>query len=595
MKFKYFSVFIVVSLVFTSCEKFLERGQLTAENDDTAWTTEAKVRLYANKYYTDYFVGYGAGFTTTDALLESYTKSDDILSEGTQADFLNSVPVDKKWKYENVRSINIMIDRVENRMSNILAADAYSHWLGIGKFFRAMAYVKLVNEFGDVPYYDKPIDETDVEQLYKQRTPRNEVMDAVYDDMKFAFENVRVDDGKQNVNRYIVAGFISRMSLAEGAWQKYYYKNNERAKKFFELAKSAGDYVINSGKYAISTPYREQFTSDNIENNKDILLSRTYNAAIAVQHSIASKSNLTEIRTNGPTTDLIKSYLCTDGQVWQNSTAPEADNFEVEKMMGTRDPRFEATFHYNTSDKNRASYLYVTKFLPRTEQNSVASGKPSSPNFQGANNTTAAPILRYAEVLLNWIEAKAELELLGEGAVAQVDIDQSINKIRQRPLGGAPAYVKQVADMKLNALPHDPDRDISVTPLLWEIRRERRVEMTFEYSRLEDLKRWSKLEYMEMSRNPDILSGAWVNFPAKFPNNITNDVAVIKMDGTVVKYDGDKTKMIGFYRNLKAKPRIEFIGLSNTNPYLAPVGLNQIDFYKTRGYVLKQTEGWPQN
>ena len=70
---------------------------------------------------------------------------------------------------------------------------------------------------------------TDKDALYKDRTPRNEVMDAVYDDFDFAMKNVRLDDGDaQYVNRYVVAAFVSRWALFEASWQKYYYKNDER-------------------------------------------------------------------------------------------------------------------------------------------------------------------------------------------------------------------------------------------------------------------------------------------------------------------------------------------------------------------------------
>ena len=68
------------------------------------------------------------------------------------------------------------------------------------------------------------------------------VMDAVYDDFDFAMKNVRLDDGDaQYVNRYVVAAFVSRWALFEASWQKYYYKNDERAKKFFEQAIAAAD------------------------------------------------------------------------------------------------------------------------------------------------------------------------------------------------------------------------------------------------------------------------------------------------------------------------------------------------------------------
>ena len=66
--------------------------------------------------------------------------------------------------------------------------------------------------------------------------------------------------------------------------------------------------------------------------------------------------------------------------------------------------------------------------------------------------------------------------------------------------------------MKLDALPQDPHRDPTVPALLWEIRRERRMEFAFEFSRIIDLRRWKKLEYMDTDKNEDLLIGTWVNF-----------------------------------------------------------------------------------
>ena len=84
-----------------------------------------------------------------------------------------------------------MLDRVSARMKDILTEEQYNHWMGIGRFFRGMEYARLVNVFGDVPYYDTEVLNTDKDALYKDRTPRNEVMDAVYDDFDFAMKNVR--------------------------------------------------------------------------------------------------------------------------------------------------------------------------------------------------------------------------------------------------------------------------------------------------------------------------------------------------------------------------------------------------------------------
>ena len=178
------------------------------------------------------------------------------------------------------------------------------------------------------------------------------------------------------------------------------------------------------------------------------------------------------------------------------------------------------------------------------------------PEFTGDKNETDAPVLRYAEVLLNWIEAKAELANLGGAAVTQNDIDRSINKIRSRPLA-AEAVAKGVtktAALNLAALPADPSRDPEVSALLWEIRRERRMEFAFEIFRLADLKRWSKLEYMDNDLNTDIISGGWVNFPAQLPSVLTaaniGKLAVVSVTGTETVYNGNNAAaMSGFYKN----------------------------------------------
>jgi len=599
MKIKYSIALLTAALMFSSCEKFLDRPQLTSANDDNAWTTEENVRLYANKYYTDFFEGYGSGFSLGSSYLLTF--SDDVVRQGNQGEFTLAVPNSAIWSYENIRSINIMLDRVENRMASILTPEAYNHWMGIGKFFRAMRYADLVTAYGDVPYYDKPVSDTDYATLYKDRTPRNEVMDAVYDDLKYAFENVRLSDGAQTVNRYVVAGFISRIALTEGSWQKYYYKNNERAKKFFELAQQAGDFVISSNKYAIETDYRSQFTSEDLKGNKDMIMYRQYDEAINVKHALLSTHNLADNVTYGPSADLLKSFICVDGNVWQNSDVEGSDEFKTSELFKSRDSRLEASFHINPTPRNRGSFLYITKFLPRDVEARVAAGEAAGTPYTGANNTTDAPVLRYAEVLLNWIEAKAELATLGNPAVTQADIDRSINQIRNRPLAAEAVArgVKQTAAMSLGTLPVDPERDVTVTPLIWEIRRERRMEMTFEYSRIEDLKRWSKLSYMDTDANPDLLAGGWVDFPQQLPGEIKSGISVVKLNGQVEVYnpeDADsKAKMVGFYRYGLNRGRQQFLGLGNVNPYLSPIGRNQINEYAAQGYVLSQTEGWPQN
>jgi len=99
--------------------------------------------------------------------------------------------------------------------------------------------------------------------------------------------------------------------------------------------------------------------------------------------------------------------------------------------------------------------------------------------------TTPAITLRFGEALMNYAEAKAEL-----GAITQADLDVSINKLRDRVA---------MPHMDLNNISVDP-RYVSdgISPLIAEIRRERRVELFDEGFRYDDLRRWKQGKKLEI-------------------------------------------------------------------------------------------------
>ena len=625
MKRNIFSI-IAIALIglmgFTSCSDVLDRPSKTEKEDDNYWDNEAKVRLYANSFYDYFFPGYGTGWTVYYAPGVNNTSfSDDALSNSSQTNFTRQVPLSKgaittttsnyqseyqgpTWNFAFIRKINIMRDRLEDRMKGSLSDEAYNHWMGFARLFHGIEYARLVNVFGDVPYYEHELSNLDRDEVYKDRTPRDEVMDKVYEDFDFALNNIRKSDGEGNINRYMAAALVCRYALYEGSWQKYYYNNNERAQKFFELAKTAGDVVINSGRYAIVTPFRDLFCSTDLTKAKDVLLYRKYDSSLGKTHCVASYCNVNEALAQGPTADLIKSFCCVDGKSYKESTVASATDFRLEKLIMTRDPRFEATFYDSLTNSSRSSMLYVVKFIPRAALNylSEPGGTPATA-WTGTNNTTGFPVLRYSEVLLNWIEAKAELETLGGAAVTQDDIDISINAIRDRPLdaGQEALGVQKTTHMELATLSDDPDRDADVPQLLWEIRRERRMEFAFEQGRIIDLRRWHKLNYMDTTENPDILFGAYVDLSRNGKNSMLGDMKnyvgklrVQKANGEFVVYDGNNKRQVkGWFQAETTEPRQPFLNITNVNPYLCPIGTNQINDYQIHGYTLTQTPGWP--
>jgi hypothetical protein len=119
------------------------------------------------------------------------------------------------------------------------------------------------------------------------------------------------------------------------------------------------------------------------------------------------------------------------------------------------------------------------------------------------------------------------------------------------------------------------------------------MEFVFEHTRLMDIKRWKKIEYMDGAMNPDILLGPWVDFPTQFPAWLVaskvNVLKVQKADGTVVAYNGSNAAdMVGFYIPENISNRDPF----TDRVYLAPLGNNEITEYEEKGYTLTQTTGW---
>ncbi|SHE85540.1 RagB/SusD family nutrient uptake outer membrane protein [Flavisolibacter ginsengisoli] len=611
MKFSKYLYSLLACVVFLSCNKeVLDRPPLTDIIDGpNFWRNENDARLYANAFYTNYFTGYNSSFTADYTPVRGYTFSDDLTGKNVQSNFESSVPTSRgstseaaswmtqyagpTWDFAWVRKSNIFIDRLDNVVKPKISEEAYNHWMAVAKFFRGFEYSRLVSVFGDVPYFDKEVSNTDLATLYKDRDDRGVVMDKVYDDFKFVLANIRVDDGPQNLNKNIAAAFISRFMLFEGTYQHYHNLDAARAKKYLEFAVEAAEIVMNSGKYNFSKDFKSLFASESLAGHPEVLLYRVYDAALNITHSIGSYSNGTEVVGVDPNLVLIKSFIANDGKVWQNSDVPEASSFEIADLVKTRDPRFEASFIDKVNGAS-ATLLYGYKFASREAITYIGKTYPAA---WGSNtNTSDAPVMRLAEVVLNWIEAKAVLaQYYGGPAVSQGDLDKSINAIRNRPLDAAAIAkgVKKTAPLMLAALPDDPARDADVPALIWEIRRERRMEFVFEHTRLLDLKRWKKLQYMDFSTNPDYFLGPWVNVKAEIPSYLTTankgKVRVKKEDGTIVTWDGTNADaMVGYWMVENAQNRLSFTDKS----YLSPVGQSQIIQYQEKGYTLTQTTGW---
>ena len=609
--------FILALGLVCSCD-LLDRPTLTKVVDNGYWRSEADFRLFANGFYPSYFEGYGVGWDQEYAPVRGGTGfSDDFVSESKQSNFTNKVPSSSgsssesrscssewygpSWGFGRVRKANIFIDRVNTYGKENLSAEEYAHWLSVAYFFKAYEYYDLVNVFGNVPYFETTVRDDDPDTMYKDRDDRQFVMDKVYDMCRYILDNMRLDDGANTLNRYVAAGFISRIMLNEGTWQYYHaqqrddYCDEEHAKKYLAMAVEAGDLVINSKKYSFGSDYKSLFASSDLSGNPEVMMYRHYDAGLSITHCVGSYTGGKESQS-GVNLEFIKAYNCNDGKPMKLSTVADPDDpteLSLAKLVLTRDPRFFDSF-YNKVNKYSSSMIYSYKFASREALDYFYETNDQLPEWKGMYNANDAPIMRLGEVVLNWIEAKAVLAEMGVGSVSQADIDASINAIRNRPLSAAAkaAGVKQTAALQLSAVPDDPDREGDVSALIWEIRRERRMELFHEGNRIKDLRRWYKLDYMDYDMNPDKYLGPWVDFPNEEPQFMKDKVNVLKVqdaDGNMYTYRGDNPdQMVGFYCVRNAVNREIFFSRS----YMRPIGQQQIDDYKMRGYKLTQTVNW---
>ena len=569
MKIKIFAILFIM-LVMVGCQDdFLERPPLDRLTDETFWANESNVRTFSWGFYPQYFSGYGSGFTW-GRFFSGQSLNDDFAPSSPTQYRLQPVTAATAnyWRFSWVRKANLYLDRIQTVPMD---EEAINHWSGVARFFRALEYAQLVRQFGDVPWYGSEVDETNPEDLFRPRDPRDFVMDRVLEDFEYAVQFVRLSDGtaKQSVNKDVVLAYMSQAMLFEASWQKYHLGNNEKALKYFEAAKSAAGQLIDSGRYSLGN-YREVFSSINLAGNPEVILFRHYEAGM-LTHALMSYNNM-EPQT-GVSKNAIDTYLASDGLPIGISPLYQGDK-TIDALFADRDPRISETFVTSEYRLNGISPNFSTSGI--STHKFLNESLRTLPEGSSNLNIIDSPVLRFGEVLINYLEAAAEISSLGGVALSQVDLDKSINVLRARPGVNLPSVTLVGDRFAVNGIVYDdPARDQTVTSILWEIRRERRVELMMEGFRLDDLRRWAKLEYSDTQANPSINRGTWVT-RAEYPN----------LQSSVVLSEGEEGYIVP--ANVAAAQRI----FNNQRVYLDPVPIDQIALYEENGVTLTQNEGW---
>lgn len=587
-------------LALVSCSDYLDRKNLDSFDDQNFWTGEQNMRAFAQGAYTAYFTGYvwayndyGRYFTTGGSADEWYN---------TSLWTTNTATSGNGWSFSYVRRANVMIARADLLP---VSEEAKNHWKGVGRFFRAMEYVDLVWAFGDMPFYDREIYPSDpVEVVYKEREPMADVCLKIAEDYKFAAQNVRLNDGANQINRYFVLGMMSRELLELGTLLKYHGKDqNNAAETLLKESKWAAEQLIESGKFEVDDDYRAPFASEDLSNNKEVIFYRQYAKGLVTHSLVTYSAGYYGESQQGVTLKALNNYLAVDGLPIKQSPLYdyESDNNIrlYEDMYANRDPRMSATFNdtlriNGVHSSPALTGICVSKFTPYTFTD--------PDQYSQDRNTTDAPIIRYGEVLLNYAEACAELD-----EFTQDIADKTINVLRNRNikkdnegdvLPKLPKMVISGGKVTANGVEiNDPDRDPSVDPVLWEIRRERAVELFMEGFRRSDLKRWKKFSYIannEVDGKPqDIVLGGYFDYTALSDADKTKLFSKVDPKALYCPIEGDSSfvAMNPIVSQLNRRDWVEG-DIIYERQYFTSVPKDQIKLYKDNGVTLTQNPGW---
>lgn len=466
-------------IMLASCNKdFLERPAEDQVEAPYFFNTAKDLEVASNDFYTM--------LLTTEVYADD-ASSDNImpLNPANRVKGNRIIPVASGsggWAWGNLRKINYFLANY-HKVSDQAAREKYS---GIARFFRAYFYYDKVKTFGDVPWYGKVLDAKDPD-LYKPRDSRVLVMDSVLADLDYAIQYIPKEKKLNLITKYTALLLKARVALFEGTFRKYHQIPGHE--KFLNEAVKASNELMSLGGYTLFTDggpqasYRNLFARDK-QDAVETILAVDYELGLKV-HSTANTFTSPTLGAYGMMKDMVNSYLMADGSRFTDRANYKTFSFYDE--MQQRDPRLTQTtagpdFRVNGETKNEPVILNLT-----TTGYRLIKALPNRAQWASGASVFDIILFRYAEALLVFAEAKAEL-----GTLTQSDLDQSINKLRTRagmpPLNLANAN-SNPDPFLVDMYPHVGTANRGV---ILEIRRERRIELFNEGQRWDDLMRWKE-------------------------------------------------------------------------------------------------------
>lgn len=499
----YLVVAIAATSILGSCKKdFLERAPQDQLSQSTFWTTEKDAYAALNAIY-------GASLDYVETAIYNDGASDNAHAQYPWESNATTISLgdvntgtNAGWSFGDIRRVNYFLENVDKVSMKETLKERFK---AEARFLRAMRYADLMNKFGAVPLVTKTLT---IEESYLGRTPKAEVLKFVTDELAAVATILPgsyaggKNEEKGRATKGAALAMKARVHLYNGQWQAAADAAQAVMALGYDLFKviaetdvdKADDYAAwatfadanEEKRFRLGVRSYEQLFWQANEGNKEVILDRQHipEKDTKYDNTYLLADDLGGWSSVAPTQSLVNEYpdFKTGEPVTPITAAVRAQRYANRATdpafyneYKNRDPRFYASILFETSPWNRATDAGGYEFTwvkggnncSKTGYNFRKYVDPASLRAAVDNHANHI-ILRFAEVLLTYAEAKNEIS--GPDA----SVFAAINKIRNR--AGMPDLNQAVYNSK------DKLREA--------IRRERRIELALEGQRYMDIRRW---------------------------------------------------------------------------------------------------------
>lgn len=417
----------------------------------------------------------------------------------------------------------------------------------------------------------------------------------------------------------------TRVGLFEGSWERYhgakgtpFAVEGADGSSFLEESVEAGEMLIDhQGSNIFQGDLITLFQKKDYSGIPGAFFYRVFSQSASLTHNVYGY--FIEGTGMGITRQLVDAFLMADG-LPEKLSSITYDETSLRSLGQNKDPRLAQTIWARPVDANGETIRFYdiydaandqtgsSQHAYRTSYPALTVNQQRRPTPTGyrpwkgvlfdasewRNGETSDLIMRYAEALLNYAEAKAIL-----GTITQADLDKSINIIRDRA-GMPPMNMGMINSWAINYSASE-GYDPSSPNILNEIRRERRVELALEGFRRDDLRRWAVLGDVINGFKP---LGAHANEFVEYWNNenglllkegfqsVSPENATLEKN---VTYGLDESGQ--YFNPFFRDPDFGNSGsggyIDPKRDYLSPIGTDEIEIYQNKGgVILEQNPGW---